>query len=175
MVPLAFDAAEGRIGTGVDREPETVWARRSLELQARDAGLHRDRQVVGAKRDDRAHPRQVEADPALQRDDVALEARSGAESRHGHARAVGVFEDSRDLLCRLRVDDDVGPPWRVMAQICAVLLEHGLDVAHAALVRHEAEQLGAEIGRDGHGESLDGSGHGYAASSRVASTRSASP
>jgi hypothetical protein len=44
----------------------------------------------------------------------------------------------------------------VIAQVGAVLVEHGLDLAHAALVGHEAEELRTEIGGDRHRGSLVG-------------------
>jgi hypothetical protein len=39
----------------------------------------------------------------------------------------------------------------VVAQVGGVLVEHGLDDAHTALVRDEPEQLRTEIGGDRHG------------------------
>ena len=54
-------AAEGRVRARVDREEEPVRPRRLLELRARDAGLHRGGEVVGADREDAVHAREIEA------------------------------------------------------------------------------------------------------------------
>ena len=143
-------AAERRVGARVDREPEPVRPRGRLELRPRHAGLDGRREVVGAQRDDRVHPRQVEADAAVQRDHVAFEARAGAERHDGHAGGVRIREHGRHLLGRLREDDDVGAVRRVIREVGGVLVEHRLAVADAALVRNEPEQLRTEVGGDRH-------------------------
>ena len=44
-----------------------------VELHARDAGLHRHRQVLGRDRNDRIHAAQVDADAALDGEQVSFE------------------------------------------------------------------------------------------------------
>ena len=146
--------AERRVGAGVDREPEPVRAGRRLELRARHARLDGRGQVVGPQRDDRVHARQVEADPAVERDHVALEARARAERHDGHAGAVRVREHGRDLGGRLREDDDVRAVRRVIREIGRVLVEHRLAVVHAALVGDQPEQVAPQVRRHRHGASL---------------------
>ncbi len=82
---------------------------------------------------------------------MALKARAGAEGNDGDAGAVGVLEHGGDFIRRLRKDDDVRTMWSVIREVGRVLVEHRLAVADAPLVRHEAEQLGAQVGRHGHG------------------------
>ena len=77
--------AERRVGARVDGEEQAVRPGGGLELRARHARLDGHGQILRTQRDDRVHPRQVEADPAVERNHVALEARAGAERDDGHA------------------------------------------------------------------------------------------
>jgi hypothetical protein len=87
---------------------------------------------------------------------VPFEARACTEGYDRHADDVGVLEHRRNLCGRLGEDDDVGAMRSVVAEVACVLIEDRVAVAHAALVRNELEQLGAQIGRDRHDRRLDG-------------------
>ena len=149
-------AAERGVGARVDREPEPVRANGRLELRTRHAWPDRRREIVRTNRDDLVHPRQIEADPTVQRDHVPFEARARTERHDRHADGVGVLEHGRNLRGRLGEDDDVGTMRSVVAEVACVLVEDRVAVADAALVRNELEQLSAQIGRDRHGRRVDG-------------------
>jgi hypothetical protein len=87
---------------------------------------------------------------------VPFEARACTERHDRYPDGVGVLEDGRDLLRRLGEDDDVGAMRSVVGEITCVLVQDGVAIAHAALVRNEPEQLGAQIDDDRHDRRLDG-------------------
>ena len=66
-------AADAGVSTRVDWKKQPGVANLVVELHARHAGLHRDRQVFGLDRDDCVHAAQVQADAALHRQQVAFQ------------------------------------------------------------------------------------------------------
>ena len=87
---------------------------------------------------------------------MPFEARACTERHDRHADGVRVLEHGRHLFGRLGEDDDVGPMRSVVAEVTCVLVEDGVAVAYAALVRNEPEQLGTQIDNDSHDRRLDG-------------------
>ena len=78
---------------------------------------------------------------------MPLEARAGAERHDRHAGVVRVREHRGHLCRRLGIDDHVRPVRHVVAQVGGVLVERGLTVVDAALVRDEPQQVRAKHGR----------------------------
>ena len=91
-------AADRRVGARIDREEEARALELGVELLARDARLHAAVEVLGVDLEHAVHLRQVDADAAVQRGDVAFERRADAERDHRHARRVAQAHDRRDLL-----------------------------------------------------------------------------
>jgi hypothetical protein len=87
---------------------------------------------------------------------MPFEARACTERHDRYADGVGVLEDGRDLFRRLGEDDDVRTLRSVVAEVTCVLVQDGVAIAHAALVRNKPEQLGAQIDDDRHDRRLDG-------------------
>ena len=72
-------------------------------------------------------------------DDVALEARAHPERRHRDPVRVGDHQHLRDLGHRGRVDDEVGPPRRVEAEVGAVEVALGLAVSDPIVAERLAQ------------------------------------
>jgi hypothetical protein len=87
---------------------------------------------------------------------MPFEARACTERNDRHADGVRVLEHGRHLFGRLGKNDNVGTMRSVVGEITCVLVEDRVAVAHAALVRNEPEQLGAQIDDDRHDRRLDG-------------------
>ena len=88
-------AADRRVGARVDREEQAGALQLGVELLAGDAGLHAAVEVVDVDLEHAVHPRQVDADAAVERRDVAFERRADAERDHRHARRVAQPDDGR--------------------------------------------------------------------------------
>ena len=78
-MPPSEASAPGSIGKN-----RPVWLDLVVELLARHAGLHGDGQVLGVDREHLVHARQVDADAALHREQMAFERRADAERDHRH-------------------------------------------------------------------------------------------
>ena len=116
-------AAEGRVGTGIDREEEAVLASRAGKREPGDAGLHRCGQVLGGDRDDPVEPGEVESDATVDRNHVPLEARADAERRYGDGVLVGDCEHVCDLVGRAGIHDEVRSVGWMEAQVTRVEVE----------------------------------------------------
>ena len=101
-------AAEGGVGAGVDGEEEAVFAGGVFELEAGDACLDGGGEVAGGDLEDLVEAGEIEADAAVDGDDVAFEAGAGAEGDDRDAVGVGDLEHARDLGRRGRIDDEIG-------------------------------------------------------------------
>ena len=150
---------EGRVRAGVDGEEEAVLAGRAREGAAGDSGLHGRGQIGGRELEDPVEPREVEADPGVRGDHVALQARAGAERCHRNAALVGEREDARDLAGRGGVDDEVGPLRPVEADVGRVEVAVRVAGGHAPAVGERRFQLDAQlIGGDAHASDSDSDG-----------------
>ena len=144
-------AAERRVRAGIDREEEPMLAgARSSAIRVTPAWTVALR-VARGDLEDPVQPREIEADPAADRDDVALEARAGAERRHRHAALARDREDARDLLRRGRVDDEVRPPRPVEGHVGRVEVALGVAVRDARVLAERRRERLAEL--------LDGDAH----------------
>ena len=72
-------AAQRGVGARVDREEQPGVAQILVELLARDPGLDGGVEILGVDPQDPVHLRQVDADAAVQRRDMAFERGAGAE------------------------------------------------------------------------------------------------
>ena len=95
-----------------------------VDLRPRHARLDGDGEVLGVDRDHLVHARQVDADTALDREQVAFERRADAERDHRHSMAVGELDDLRDLVRALAEDDHLGRRSVDRRLVAAVLLAH---------------------------------------------------
>ena len=96
------------LAPGIDREEEAGALELGVELLARDARLHAAVEVLGVDLEHAVHLRQVDADAAVERGDVAFERRADAERDHRHARRVAQPDDRGDFVVGVREHDDVG-------------------------------------------------------------------
>ncbi len=117
-------AADGRVGARVDGEEQARALELRVHLFASNAGLHAAVEVLRVDFQHAVHPRQVDADTAVQRRHVAFERRSDAERDHGNARGVTQPDDRRHFLVGVREHDDVGQRRVRHALAVAVLLAH---------------------------------------------------
>ena len=78
-------AADRGIGAGIDREKQALVAQMGVELLARDAGLHPAVKILGIHRKDLVHVREIDADAAHDRADMAFEGSACAEGNHRNA------------------------------------------------------------------------------------------
>ena len=124
---------------GIDREEHALRAQGLVELLARDAGLDGDVEVVDRQAQDRVHLAHVDADPALQRLDVALERGARAEGHERRAVAGAHPDDGRGLLGARRVDDRVGRGRRMKRLVDAVLIEHVAPGEHPLGAQQRAQ------------------------------------
>ena len=84
---------------------------------------------------------------------MALEARAGAERRHGHATLARDREDARDVLRRGRVDDEVRPLRPVKGDVGGVQVALGVAVRDARVLAERLDERLAELlHRDAHAE-----------------------
>ena len=95
----------------------------------------------------RVHLAHVDADPALQRRDMALQRRSRAERDERRAVARAHADDRRGLLGARRVDDGVGRGRRVKRLVDAVLLAHVVPGEHAVGAQQGAQVVEHLLGR----------------------------
>jgi hypothetical protein len=86
------------------------------------SSLHADVEVLDRQAQDAVHLAHVDADAALQRLDVALERRAGAEGHDRRTVAGADADDRRGLLGARRVDDRVRHGRRMEGLVDAVLL-----------------------------------------------------
>ena len=99
------------------------WSRRcSFSCCAGDAGLDAAVHVGRVDLEDAGHAREVEADAATDRGDVAFERRAGAEGDDGDAVLVAESEDAGGLLAALDERDGVGQDGGLHVLAVAVLL-----------------------------------------------------
>ena len=117
-------AAQARVGAGVDGEEEAAVADLVVELGARHARLHRDREVVGRERHDLLHARQVDAHTALHRQQMPFERGAHAEGNDRHRMRIGQRHDEGDLLGALAVDDQIRRRHVERRLVAAMLLAH---------------------------------------------------
>jgi hypothetical protein len=82
-------AAYRCVGAGIDRKKQPGVADLIVELVAGDAGLDRDGQVFAVDAQHLVHPCHVDADAALDREQMAFQRRAGAERDHRHLVLVG--------------------------------------------------------------------------------------
>jgi hypothetical protein len=79
-----------------------------VQLLARDARLHAAIEILGADLEHLVHLREVHADAARQRGDVAFERRPDAERDHRYPRGVAQPDDRGDFVVRPRKHHDIG-------------------------------------------------------------------
>ena len=79
-------------------------------------------------------PREIDADPAAQRADVAFERGAGAERDHGNPSGGAGADHVRHLLGRLREEDGIGRSRRVVRLVPPVQVENGLARGDARAV-----------------------------------------
>jgi hypothetical protein len=91
-------------------------------LLARNAGLDSGVEILGIDAQDAVHLRQVYADAALQRRDMAFERSAGAKSDDRRLRGGAEPDDLGDLLGAVREGDGIGGARRVIGFVLAVLL-----------------------------------------------------
>ena len=144
-------ASERRVRTGIDREEEPVLAGRALERRPRHACLDGRAEILRSDLHDPVQAGEIEADAAARRDHVALEARAGAERRHGHPAVAGDRHDARDLVRRGRVDDKVGPLRPVKGDVGRVEVALGVAVRDARVLAERLDECFAEL-LDGDGQ-----------------------
>ncbi len=124
-------------------------------------------EVVGRDLEDPVEPGEIEADAAALRDDMPLEARAGAERRHGHAQLVREREDARDVVGRGGVDDEIRTPRAVERHVARVEVELRLAVGDAGVRAELAGHRVAKIlGRRAQAASLGNPGATLATAQR---------
>ena len=73
-------AADRGVGAGIDREEQAAVAQMRVERLAGDAGLDHAIEVLGVDGEHAVHAREIDANAAVQRIDVAFQRRAGAEA-----------------------------------------------------------------------------------------------
>ena len=131
------------------------------DLDVRDAGLHDDALVGQVDLEQRAHPRQRDQDPVLDRQRAARQARSRAARDPRHARVGARAHDVADLGGARRQHDRAGrrlvlqqPVGLVRAQLVGV----GVDVLVAADLAQARDERGRDRGVSGKRRRGDGRG-----------------
>ncbi len=100
--------AERRVRAGVDREEQAVLAEQLLQREPVHARLDAAVEVLRVDLEHAVHAGEVERDPAVDGQHVALERAAGAPRDHGHAVLGAGPQDRGDLLGRVREGDRVG-------------------------------------------------------------------
>jgi len=101
-------------------------------LLARHAGLDAAIEIVGVDLQHTIHLREIDADAAVQRGNVAFERRAHTECDHRNTRQVTQANDRRHLVVRAREYDHVGQRGVSQPLAVAVVLAHRLR-GHGAL------------------------------------------
>ena len=101
-------AAERGVGAGVDGEEQPVLPEPLLERQPVHARLHAAVEVLGVDLEHAVHAGEVEREPAVDGQHVALERAAGAPRDHRHAVLGAGAQDRGDLLGGVRERDGVG-------------------------------------------------------------------
>ena len=122
--PGRCHAADRGVGARIDREKQAGIAQIFVELLARHAGLDAAVQVLGVDLQHRVHARQVDAQAAVERRDMAFERCAGAEGDDRHPVFGADLDRLSDLLGRFGVEHGVRRHDRVMVLALAVLLAH---------------------------------------------------
>ncbi len=134
-------AAQAGVGPRVDGEEQAGFPQGFVELLAGHAGLDRGREVLGVHGHDPVHPRQVQADPALDRQQVALQGRARAIGNQGDAVVVAVARHPGDLVHVPGEDHRVGRHGRIRGLVAAMVLAHrprrGAALAETRLERRQ--------------------------------------
>jgi len=92
----------------VRREIESRLGHRFFELVKRDPGFNDGHLVDRIDLQDPVHPLHAQDDPAGRGDASSAQPGRSSPGRHGNAGGTGQTEDGRDLVRRLRTDDDSG-------------------------------------------------------------------
>ena len=146
-------ASDGGVGARVDREEDAVGPQQGVELLAGDPGLDRRVHVLDADAHDPVHLREIDADTAAKRSDMALERCSGAERNEGNARPAADVDDGDDVLGRSGIDHEVGRRRAVPGLVRAVLTQDVGTLRDTRLAEHR-DEVGPEPfecrRRDGH-------------------------
>ena len=112
-----------------------------IQFLAPHAGLNDAVEILGVDREDRVHPREVDADPAENRKRVALDRRTRAERYDRHAGSHAQPHAVGDFLGRRGKDDRVRQGLREMRLARAVLaadaLAHRQRVAETLAKRRD--------------------------------------
>ena len=153
-------AAQAGIGAGVDGEEQPRVLDLAVELLARHAGLHRDRQVLGVQAHDLRHGRHVDADAALHRQQMAFQRRAGAVGDHRHRVFVGQAQHRRHLVGAFAEHHHLGRRHRVGRFVAAVLLAHrgGGGAARAEALLQRGQHRGRHQPRLEGGPHMGGNG-----------------
>ena len=119
-------AAQRGIGAGIDGEEEPGVAQVLVQALAGQAGLRGAEQVLGGDRKQPVHPREIEADAALDGEVLSFQRTGGAVGGDGRAGVGADLHDLRDLGGRLRVGHRVGRGVGVVGLVLAVQAAVGL-------------------------------------------------
>lgn len=107
--PGADHAADHGARAWVRGKEEVVVGELVVEMLPSHGGLDNDVEVVLVQGEDFVHAREVDADSAAGRGEVALETSAAAIAHDGDAAGVADLHDVGHLLGRARVDDAEGP------------------------------------------------------------------
>jgi hypothetical protein len=141
-------AAERGVGARIDREEEARVLDELVELLARHAGLHHGVEVRLVHRQHLVHLRQVDADAAFHRQDVALERGADAVGNHRHLVPAADVDDVAHLFGGLGEDHHVRGRVRKVGLVLAVVL------AHRGRGGHPLAEQGLQLGDHGLVEAL---------------------
>ena len=127
-------AADRRVRAWVDGEEEALGRKALREGEPRQPGFDAAVEIRAVDLEHLGHPGQIDADPAAQRTDMALERGPGPERDHGNPRGGAGADRVRHLLGRLREEDGIGRSRRVVRLVPPVQVENGLARGDARAV-----------------------------------------
>ncbi len=150
-------AAYTGVGARIDRKEQPGAVQGRIEGLARDSALHRRVKVMLTHGDDVVERRQIDADPALHRQQMAFQGCAGAEGDHRSEPAVAQGNDFGDFRRGFGEYHRIRRHWRIRGFILAVMQAHRCGYGKA----------GAEAGGERRGQllrqrgAIGGGIHGY--------------
>ena len=127
-------AADRRVRSRVDGEEEALRRQALREGESGQPGFDAAVEVRAVDLEHLGHAGEIDADPAPQRADVALERRPRPERDHGNSRGGAGADHVRHLLGRLREEDGIGRSRGVVGLVPPVLVEDRLARGDARAV-----------------------------------------